>query len=1085
MQEPILILLFLLTGLTLHAQKSRLKQEYIQEAASRYGLAAVDVSDYEITDDYVSSETGIRHIYLHQQYLGVRIHNAVMSLHISPEDSLVHVTSRFVARLSDRSTNSLVSVSVRQAFDAALDHLGIILPADAQLTQTGLSGFAGTSDGDIPYSQVYQLGADGHLILCWDFVIDDKSSGDWWDIRVNAGTGEIVDKTNWTIDCTWEHNEFHPVRQSLDEKEEISTSQHEVIYKYEDNALIGAMYHVYPLGIESPGHGNREISMNVEDVTASPFGWHDTTGTPGAEFTITRGNNVHAYEDRDAVDLPGFSPDGGTGLNFDFAIDFGEEPIVNESAIITNMFYWNNLMHDVWYHYGFDEESGNFQANNYGKGGTGDDYVLAEAQDGSETNNARFSTPPDGLHPRMQMFLWNRHSTSPDLDSGLDNGVIAHEYGHGISMRLTGGPSYVNCLDNNEQMGEGWSDWFGLMMTMDASDMGQDGRGIGTYVLGQSSTGNGIREYPYSTDLAINPHTYDSIATSSVPHGVGSVWCAMLWEMTWMLIDEYGFDPDLYAGTGGNNIAMDLVMEGLRLQPCSPGFVDGRDAILAADQMLYDGANQCLIWKAFAKRGLGFSADQGTPYSTFDGVEAFDLPTCLQVTKTVDRLIANPGDTLMYTIEVKSLMSLDTVVLADQLPEHTTYLDGSANNDGVFFGNGVSFPPMDLSAGQDTTFTFKVTVDEDISTSPYTSLDDAETIKNIWIGTSIHESLGNWSVEPGNPHQGSAAWFAPDVSTANQFYLTTAAQVIPGHSSLLKFWHLYDTEETWDGGLVEVSTDNGVSWEDLGDYFVQNGYNSTIDENPDSPAFSGNSGGYVESILDLSSFSNQSILIRFRLHCDQFVGGTGWWIDDIELTDQYVTIPNTVSVSVEDFPSADFFQVIRPTRMSTVYCDDLVVLTDPLDNVTQEFRADHEIQTSSSILNNSMIYLVAADNLRLESGFQVETGSTFFADIGLCDDPPLIGSMTFTSEKSQDRIQVSNARSAQKIILGLNMKRDAQVRIQLIEPDGTSVHDSEPEYSFSAGNHEFAVDTSGLKAGIYLLQIFLNDEQFITRVLID
>jgi subtilisin-like proprotein convertase family protein len=100
----------------------------------------------------------------------------------------------------------------------------------------------------------------------------------------------------------------------------------------------------------------------------------------------------------------------------------------------------------------------------------------------------------------------------------------------------------------------------------------------------------------------------------------------MIWEMSWALINQYGFDPDLYNGTGGNNLAMQLVIDGLKLQPCSPGFVDARDAILLADQNNNGGANQCAIWTAFAKRGLGNSATQGSSSSRSDGTQAFDLP---------------------------------------------------------------------------------------------------------------------------------------------------------------------------------------------------------------------------------------------------------------------------------------------------------------------------------------------------------------------------------------------------------------------------------------------------------------------------
>eukprot|EP00918_Siedleckia_nematoides_P004365 GHVU01009697.1.p1 GENE.GHVU01009697.1~~GHVU01009697.1.p1 ORF type:complete len:271 (+),score=22.80 GHVU01009697.1:49-813(+) len=162
---------------------------------------------------------------------------------------------------------------------------------------------------------------------------------------------------------------------------------------------------------------------------------------------------------------------------------------------------------------------------------------------------------------------------------------------------------------------------------MEPGDSGDDVRGIGTYAIGQPTSGNGIRTFPYSTDMVVNPHTYDDIKTESVPHGVGSVWCAMLWEMTWDLIDANGGTiGDIYTGTSGNNIAMQLVLDGMKLQSCSPGFVDGRDAILAADLATNGGANECLIWNAFARRGLGVGASQGTSGSVTDGTEAFDVP---------------------------------------------------------------------------------------------------------------------------------------------------------------------------------------------------------------------------------------------------------------------------------------------------------------------------------------------------------------------------------------------------------------------------------------------------------------------------
>src|SRR5690606_1991808 len=196
----------------------------------------------------------------------------------------------------------------------------------------------------------------------------------------------------------------------------------------------------------------------------------------------------------------------------------------------------------------------------------------------------------------------------------------------------------------------------------------------------------------------------------SVPHGVGSVWAQMLWEMTWNIIDEHGFDPDIANGSGGNNIALQLVTDGLKLQPCSPGFVDGRDAILNADTLLYDGAHSDAIWIGFAKRGLGYSASQGSSNSVTDGTEAFDLPPGVVVSNEDDaaalpngfRLSAtypNPfTDRARFTLEVAEaqpvavavydVMGREVVRLHDGLlaagTRHGFEVDGAALAAGVY-----------------------------------------------------------------------------------------------------------------------------------------------------------------------------------------------------------------------------------------------------------------------------------------------------------------------------------------------------------------------------------------------------------------
>ncbi|RZK47797.1 MAG: hypothetical protein EOO59_17390, partial [Hymenobacter sp.] len=210
-------------------------------------------------------------------------------------------------------------------------------------------------------------------------------------------------------------------------------------------------------------------------------------------------------------------------------------------------------------------------------------------------------------------------ATLADLDGSFDSGVMSHEYGHGVSTRLTGGPANSSCLNSttgNQTMGEGWSDFFGLWMTTKPGDIGNTPRYVGTYDAAQSiTTGPGFRARPYTTDMTKNPYTYAQLGTGSgqysETHDVGEVWCTVLWDLNWQFIYKYGYNADMYAKTGGNNMALKLVLDGCKLQVCNPGFLDGRDAILKADSLNNRGANTSLIWAVFARRGMGYSAVQG------------------------------------------------------------------------------------------------------------------------------------------------------------------------------------------------------------------------------------------------------------------------------------------------------------------------------------------------------------------------------------------------------------------------------------------------------------------------------------------
>lgn len=286
-------------------------------------------------------------------------------------------------------------------------------------------------------------------------------------------------------------------------------------------------------------------------------------------------------------------------------------PASYRDASVTQLFYTANKFHDLLYLLGFNEAAGNFQTNNHGKGGKGNDFAILDAQDGSRFNNAQFSSPPDGQPGRMRMYLWDY--TNPQRDGVFESGIVIHEYTHGLSTRLTGGPANSNCLNSLESggMGEGWSDFYATAARLKPSDTRKTDYSMGAWA---SNRPKGIRAVLYSTDLTVNPNTYETLNTQNEVHDIGETWATMLYEVMWNLIDKYGKNdsdvPVLKSGvpTDGKYMAMKLVMDGMALQPCNPNYIQARDAILDADKALTKGANQCEIWTAFAKRGLGEDA---------------------------------------------------------------------------------------------------------------------------------------------------------------------------------------------------------------------------------------------------------------------------------------------------------------------------------------------------------------------------------------------------------------------------------------------------------------------------------------------
>jgi hypothetical protein len=430
---------------------------------------------------------------------------------------------------------------------------------------------------------------------------------------------------------------------------------------FEESRTNTDSYFIFPINpgsstqtaVTGPGAGNTE----------SPSGWV-TTNT-------TIGNNVDAYLDTDnnnAADTNS-RPVSAT-KDFIFPFDPAGAPSTagNKSLAVANLFYVNNVVHDKLYRHGFNEAAGNFQTNNFGKGGSGNDPVNAEGQDGGGTNNANFSTPADGSRPRMQMYLWN--TATPNRDGDLDADVIYHEYGHGLTWRMIG--SMGGGLAGS--IGEGMSDVVACYITENDT--------VGEWVKNNTL---GIRRYPYTN----YPLTYRSANTTSV-HANGEIYAGTMWKLrtAWL------------ASGRSMDLLWDYVIDGMNYTPANPEYEEMRDGILAA---IPTQAEDCLVWDAFASMGIGLNA-VGTDSCNI-------LGNCtINITENFDKPVACGGTPPAYTLTA-------TGAVSGGRPKTTLNWTGGSGANVDVFRNSVKITTtandgnhVDSTLAKNThgTFTFKV-----------------------------------------------------------------------------------------------------------------------------------------------------------------------------------------------------------------------------------------------------------------------------------------------------------------------------------------------------------------------------------------
>jgi subtilisin-like proprotein convertase family protein len=802
----------------------RVVRRFLSSNEGLYGLSAKQVARLKKTAEYTNPSGNLSWVSLEQTFNDIPVFQGELRAALTPEGELVQTTGTLAPDVDEKELNARPGISAAEAVAKAAATIGVAVnPDDLVIKESSPDGkgfvFAGGPFADdTKVDLVYFTLDSGLVVLGWSMTL-------WQDPQafytvVDAEDGQLFFRKNITEDQT---QPATYVVYNSDSPAPLSPS----------NALPGS-------GIQGAAVPRTSFTL----ITEHPL--NDPWLNDGA--TTTTGNNVDA-----GMDV--LSPNGidagsravSASRNFNFAYNPapgipapGDSPTLASYRFgeVVNMFFWTNRYHDRLYQLGFTEAARNFQTNNFGRGGVGNDAILAEGQDFSGTSNANFSTSPDGTPGRMQMYIFD--GPTPDRTSGIDQEILIHELTHGTSNRLHSNASGLSA-NMSRGMGEGWSDFYARSLLASADE---DVNGI--YSTGGYSTLTitaptafndnyyyGIRRFPYAvkTNLGANgkPHnplTFADIdagkinltdgafprgpigsSSAHAVHNIGEVWCMALLEVRARLINRLGFAT-------GNQRMLQLVTDAMKLDPANPTLLDGRNSLLAASAATGGGAiEEADIWAGFATRGMGYGASV-TPAATtpITVTESFDVPNLLL--GTVD-VVNDACDLSGYADPGEA------IELAVQLTNPLSGTDALGTTASIVGGGSASYG--DISGGTSATRNISYTV-------PATADCGDKITLTIEINSSIGPVTKTYVLEVGAPTSvgaplsvgtGNVAIALPDVSTVDIPIVVTDSGMIGDVNVRVRLNHTFDGDLIMsliapDGTSVALSNNRGSSGDNFG-----------------------------------------------------------------------------------------------------------------------------------------------------------------------------------------------------------------------------------------------------------------------------
>lgn len=900
---------------------------FLTDNAALYGLTQTQASQLKIVSDYTNPAGNLSFVELEQEINGIPVFQGSVRGVVSRDGRLVRTSSLLAAGLRAKSLLTIPTLNAPDAVGAGARSINVTLDANT-LKATGTDANTwtvsrGTLSDDTKINLVYFPLAPGNAVLAYSMTLWLPDVAYY--VIVDAETGKLL----------W--------RKCITQDQTQSVTYN--IYNNDSPTPSSPSIFSAPTTSLPPGITRSDVTV-ISENAADNLGWIPD----GAGNAVTTGNNVDAGLDvasPNGIDTGGRATATGRVFSFPYIPDGAADPTGSNlpsdtnyrMGVVTNLFFWSNRYHDQVYNYGFTEPARNFQTDNFGRGGLGNDFVRAEAQDYSGTNNANFSTPADGSLPRMQMYLFT--TTPVQRDGDLDADVFIHELTHGTSNRLHANASGLGSTQS-VGMGEGWSDFYARALLSTA-----DENVSGIYASGGYVTKNyyyGIRRFPYAVKATVgpngkphNPLTFADIDPTQINlndgayppafvgaadevHNIGEVWCMALLEVRAQIINTLGYAT-------GNPRSIQIVTDGMKLDPVNPSLLDSRNSILAADCAGYGGADELKIWEGFRLRGMGFRAGVAVGNKI---VENFDGPNLTLGNVTVAETAGNsngngtidPGDTVTITIPLTDTLCATSATGA------TASITGAANS--ATYGTiapgatatqtinytiptttacGSSLPlaiTVNSSLGP-IVYNYNLRIGQPAALTPYENFDGvtAPALPSGW--TSTRSGAGPfWVTSTVNPDTAPNDAFAPNNANAGTAELISPVIPINTGTAQLSFRNLFNLEDGFDSLTLQIKIGNG-GFQDIlaaGGSFVSGGYNNASVGWTGLSAGTTTSPAYITTVVNLPPAANgQLIQLRWQVISDANTvapGANGARIDTIQLatTTQSCTPNGATTISI-------------------------------------------------------------------------------------------------------------------------------------------------------------------------------------------